>query len=292
MRSIIFIFISAFILSSCERTITFDLNEVEDKLVVDASIENGQAPVVILTKSIKYFSQITPEILAASFVHDAEVYVSNGTSTHKLREYMISQPGYNFYYYSNDTLNPSTSFVGELNKQYSLRIISDGNEYTSQTTIPLITKRIDSIYWKPVPGNSDTSKVILMIRATDPPGFGDYIRYFTKQNQQPFYPAVNSVFDDQVIDGTTYEVEIERGVNRNLPLNEGFSFFDKGDTVVFKLSNINKATFDFWRTMEYSYSSIGNPFSSPTKVLGNISNGALGYFGGYASQYRTIIIPR
>jgi hypothetical protein len=43
--------------------------------------------------------------------------------------------------------------------------------------------------------------------------------------------------------------------------------------------------------MEYSYSSIGNPFSSPTKVLGNI-NGALGYFGGYAAQYETIIVPQ
>jgi hypothetical protein len=44
--------------------------------------------------------------------------------------------------------------------------------------------------------------------------------------------------------------------------------------------------------MEYTYASVGNPFASPVKVLSNISNNALGYFGGYASQYRTIIIPR
>jgi hypothetical protein len=43
--------------------------------------------------------------------------------------------------------------------------------------------------------------------------------------------------------------------------------------------------------MEFNYSSIGNPFSSPTKVLGNIKGGALGYFGGYAVQYSTIVIP-
>ncbi len=66
----------------------------------------------------------------------------------------------------------------------------------------------------------------------------------------------------------------------------------KGDTVTLKLSNINKTTYDFWRTMEYTYASVGNPFASPVKVLSNISNNALGYFGGYASQYRTIIIPR
>jgi len=44
--------------------------------------------------------------------------------------------------------------------------------------------------------------------------------------------------------------------------------------------------------MEYTYSSVGNPFSSPITVIGNISNGALGYFGGYATQYRSIIIPK
>jgi hypothetical protein len=44
--------------------------------------------------------------------------------------------------------------------------------------------------------------------------------------------------------------------------------------------------------MEFTYSSVGNPFSSPTKVIGNITGGALGYFGGYASQFITLIIPR
>jgi hypothetical protein len=60
--------------------------------------------------------------------------------------------------------------------------------------------------------------------------------------------------------------------------------------VTLKLCNIDKATYDFWRTMEFAYSSVGNPFSSPTKVLSNISGGALGYFGGYAAQFKTIII--
>jgi hypothetical protein len=44
--------------------------------------------------------------------------------------------------------------------------------------------------------------------------------------------------------------------------------------------------------MEFAYQSVGNPFSSPTKVLSNIKGNALGYFAGYASQYRTIIIPK
>jgi hypothetical protein len=62
--------------------------------------------------------------------------------------------------------------------------------------------------------------------------------------------------------------------------------------VVVKYCNIDKATFDFWRTMEYSYANIGNPFASPNKVLSNIQGGGLGYFGGYAAQYKSINIPK
>jgi hypothetical protein len=100
------------------------------------------------------------------------------------------------------------------------------------------------------------------------------------------------VYDDQITDGTTYSIQIEKGVNRNATVDmKNYSFFTRGDTVTIKFCNIDKATFDFWRTMEYDYQSIGNPFSSPTTVLGNISNGALGCFCGYAAQYVSIIIP-
>jgi hypothetical protein len=278
----------------CEKAVDFDLDQQEPKLVVEASIENGQAPTVILSRSLGYFSQIDPQILASSFVHDAEVYISDGSNTHKLKEYTYpASTEYNVYYYSIDSTDLSSAFAGALNKQYSLRIIAEGKEYTATTTIPDITKRVDSVWWKPAPPNEkDTSKVVAMVKATDPLGFGDYVRYFTKRNAEPFYPAFNSVFDDLVIDGTTYELEVEPGINRNEERDDDEHFFHKGDTVTFKLCNVDKATFDFWRTMEYSYASVGNPFSTPVKIASNISGGVLGYFGGYAAQYHTLVIPK
>lgn len=287
------ILLLAFLGLSCERNVSFRLDNVAPKLVVEATIENGQPPVVYLSRSLAYFSTISPDSLANSFVRNAEVWVSNGTRTHKLKEYAVPVPGgYTAYYYSTDSSSLSTAFQGELDKNYTLRIVWQGQEYTAFTKIPNITRRIDSLYWKPAPAGNIPYKVALMLRATDPRGFGDYVRYFTKQNSDPFYPGLNSVYDDQVIDGSTYEIQVERGILRNGTAGEAYSFFDKGDTVILKLSNIDKATYDFWRTMEFTYASVGNPFSSPTKVLSNISGGALGYFGGYASQYRRIIIPQ
>src|SRR5215204_6410527 len=107
--------------AGCERTIDFDLDEPGPKLVVEATVENDRPPVVILSRSLNYFSTIDPQILATSFVHDAEVYVSNGLKIQKLKEYNYKVNNYTLYYYSIDSTNPASAFVGELNKSYSLR---------------------------------------------------------------------------------------------------------------------------------------------------------------------------
>jgi hypothetical protein len=290
MRLIAFFLLLA-ALYSCERDVNFDLAESEPKLVIEATIENGQPPVVILTRSFNYFAKIDTQILAGSFIHGAEVYISTGARTHKLKEYAVpAGSGNTVYYYSIDSSSLATAFVGTLNTAYTLKVIAEGREYTSATTIPNITKRIDSLWWKPAPALVDSNKALVMVRATDPPGFGDYIRYYTKRNSERFFPPYTSAFDDQFIDGTTYELQLERGVDRNRERDDDEVLFHRGDTVTFKISSIDKATYDFWRTMEYSYASVGNPFSTPIKVSGNVSGNALGYFGGYASQYHTIII--
>jgi hypothetical protein len=228
-------------------------------------------------------------------VRNATVRISDGISTHQLAEDSISTTsGYYVYFYTNNPAEPVTNIIGQFNNNYELNISIDGKDYRAVTTIPAATRMIDSIWWRypSFTDDGDSTKVEVMIRATDRPGFGDYVRYFTQRNSEPFFPGYNSVFDDQAIDGTTYTIPVDRGTDRNLEREDDDVFFNKGDTVVLKLCNIDKATFDFWRTFEFTYQSIGNPFSSPTKVIGNISNGALGYFGGYAAQYTGLIIPK
>jgi hypothetical protein len=292
-KAVVFIFASLIFLSSCEKTVSVKLDDAQPKLVVEASIENDVAPTVVLSNSVDYFAEISPEILQNSFVHGADISISNGTLTHKLKEYSYTKGGYTFNYYSIDSSNLATAFTGELNKTYSLKINVQGKEYTAITSIPKITKVIDSVYFKKASEFLPDSLVALVVKATDPAGYGDYVRYYTKVNDEPFYPGINSVFDDQIIDGTTYTLQVDRGYPRNLGLtDDDLIYFAKGDTVTFKLCNVDKPTFDFWRTMEFAYASLGNPFSSPTKVLSNINGNALGYFAGYAAQYHVMVIPK
>lgn len=278
-------------LCSCEKNINFDLKESPNVLVVDAEIENGKVPTVVLTTSFSYFSQINPQLLSSSFVHDAEVYISNGILTHKLKEYAYPLiPGYTAYVYSIDSSSLATAFPGELNTSYTLRILSAGKEYNAAVKIPTLASVPDSVYFKPAPLIPDTNKRTMFVKAYEPLGLGNYYRYFTKVNNGLFLPGGNSVFNDQVIDGTTYNVQFPQGIDRNDPPKADSNFYNRGDTVTLKFCNINKATYTFWSTWEFASQSIGNPFSQPNKVLGNISNGALGSFCGYAAWYRTIIV--
>jgi hypothetical protein len=286
------LFIIVIFLISCEKSINLIPEKGVPALVVEATIENGQPPIVVLSTSLDYFGKIDSQVLESSFVHDAIIEISEGGLKQQLKEFTIKGKGSDQYFYTIDTASPRP-FLGQLGKSYTLTISTGQKNYRATTSIPKLAKTIDSLWWEPVPFNTDTSLARLMVKVTDPPGYGNYIRYFTKVNKEPFWPGLNSVFDDQIIDGKTYNVQVDRGVNRNEKLDlENFNFFKRGDTVAFKFCNIDKATFDFWRTMEYSYASIGNPFSSPAKVLGNISGGALGYFGGYACQTSFLIIPR
>ena len=274
----------------CEKTIQIDTVQQSPKLVVEGQIENSQAPIIVLSNSLNYFSEIDAATLNSAYVHGAKVSITNGTNTYDLKETSVPLTGgYYIYYYTA----PQSAFFGEMGKTYNLSIETGGQVYTSTTTIPFLTKKIDSLWWKKAPNNIDTTKVVLMARVTDPPGLGNYIRYFTSSNNRDFLPGLNSVFDDQIIDGKTYDIQVDQGVTKNEKLNfDDYGYFKRGDTAIVKFCNIDKASFDFWRTWEFTYQSVGNPFSSPGKVISNINNGGLGSFCGYAVQYKQLIIPK
>lgn len=287
------LFCFSLLLLSCEREIEVVPSDLPPVLVVEGTIENDEFPLVILTRSLGFFNTLSLEALANSFERNANITINDGTRTVPLKEYGISFGPSKFFFYTVDTTNPAVQMRGEFGKKYTLNITASGKNYSAVTQLPTVARRLDSLWWKPAPGNTDTNRVVVFSRVTDPPGFGNFIRYFTSVNDSAFLPGINSVFDDQIIDGTTYDIQVFRGVNRNVPINnETFGYFRRGETVQVKLSNIDKATFDFWRTWEQNQSNIGNPFGVPIRILGNISNGAAGYFGGYGSQIMEITIPK
>lgn len=296
MRSWLMIIAMAIVVawSGCEKDIRLSVPGSRQQLVVEGTIETGKAPRVVLSHSLSFFSEIDTTILKGLFVHGARITVTGDGRTVVLTEHVVDTLNGNKYYYYAPDSSDARFLTGKRGQRYLLHIEVEGKSYDAQTTIPDGGFRVDSIWWvwgvkdsKP-----DTTKAFLMARITDPPEAGNYARYFTRRNSGPFYPGLTSVADDEVTNGTVFEFQIDAGVNKNLPQRfSDYGYFNRGDTVTLKFCNIDEATYDFWHTWEYAWSNAGNPFSTPTTVLGNVP-GALGYWGGYETDYNTLIIPK
>ena len=62
MKNWLFYVLVLLLAAGCEKAVDFNLNDNEPKLVVEANIENSQAPFVVLSQSLNYFSTLDPQL--------------------------------------------------------------------------------------------------------------------------------------------------------------------------------------------------------------------------------------
>jgi len=296
MRRLAFLLLSLLALASCEKEVNIHMDAGEPKVVVDGFIETGLPPVVVLTNSFSYFSKIDLSTLENAFIHDAHITVSNGIKEITLREYMLDTglTSNRYYFYSVDTADPSSLlFIGQPETFYHLKITAGGKTYEATTKIPAV-KPLDSMWYEnpPVAVEDLPTAMNVFVRYSDPDTMGNCVRYFTSVNGGLFLPPFNSVYDDDIINGTTFNIGMVPGAVRTKEINlDSLTHFFKGDSIVVKWAAIDKASFNFWSTLEFSVGTVGNPFSSPVTVMSNITGGALGVWCGYGTSYKTLVIP-
>lgn len=280
--------------TSCEKEVDIDLDTEPPRLVVEGGIETGYPPFILLTKTVGFFGVFTAGNLINSYVHDAKVWVSDGTQTIELKEFTFDTGGKTvFYYYGLDTSQPGQIMVGVEEKTYTLKIEYDGQTYEAVTKIPTPTllDSVLSVYPQPpFDKNKYPDARQLRIAFHDPDTPGNYIQYYTKRNDEMFYPGFNSVYSDELINGTQFSVNLSLGVPRSAEFTDTLGTAKVDDKVTLRWCAIDKATYDFWSTYEYSLGTLGNPFATPINVKSNISNNAIGIWAGYGSKYYTITL--
>ncbi|MEJ8802341.1 DUF4249 family protein [Pontibacter sp. H249] len=305
---VILLMLSLLLLSSCEESITIDIPEGKEQLVVEGHIEQGAPPIVILTKSVPVFANVSFETLQNAFVHDAQITVStsgqaytlqeisSASFTEELKQQVATQfglpvnllngaSGFPFYVYTTDALK------GDIGKSYNLRISYQGEVLTATTTIPNLNP-IAALSTAPHPKPEQDSLKILLYRYADPDTLGNSVRYFTKRNSEPYYPGLfGSVFNDELINGSSITFPLDRGEPKGqAEINEDlYGYFGRGDTVTVRWAAIDLAHFRFWNTLESEQNSNGSPIGSPNTTRSNIIGG-LGIWGGYGVTYHTLII--
>lgn len=318
MRNLwIFIAAIAFglLFKACEKEIEVEIPQADAQVVVEGTIEPGQAPFILVSWSQGFFDPLDIDAFNSYFIHDAEVRV-NGQLMEEvctdvlpdsLLPILSELTGIalenlfvlNFCVYSNPFSNPF-AVMGEVGGIYELEVKVGDREMRSVTKIPA-----------PVPLNSlryetwanTDSLGLVWSTLTDPDTLGNGYRWFGKRiNQRPndsqnrpkdlnYYPPIGSAFDDQFINGTTIDFGFGRGTGLNSSAaednNAEAGFFKEGDTVAVKFCTITKEAALVIRSLEQQILTTGNPFASPANIQTTIEGG-LGYWVGYSPSYDTI----
>ena len=284
---------------SCEKEVNINLKSSDPQVVVQGQIETGQPPFVVLTSTLGFFSKVDLSTYQNSFIHNAVVTVSDGTKTATLKEYTFDTgASFKFSIYSLDTTNlsPANIIFGENNKTYTLTITHEGKTYTGVTTIPT-PQGFDSMWFaEPLFASENTldSALQLFVNYKDPDTMGDYVRYFTRRGNELFYPS--EIFSDEVVNGKQvnkigliagYE-QMSGAADRN---RDSLLYFFPGETVTLKWCAVDKGVYQFFNTLQFARSAVGNPFSAPINPTTNMKNGALGVWAGYGVYERTMTVP-
>jgi hypothetical protein len=313
MKRIATILIIFSVLSSCTKEVEIDIPGYQEQLVIDGSIETGMPPLVLLSRSKDIYSPTNLQAFLEGFVTGATVTVSNGTTSVQLEEVCTDNlpPGseaiaaaifgipqselVNYHLCAYTSFN--TSIWGQVGKTYALTVSFEGKTFTSSTTIEQPSS-LNTLYWKQ--DGDLTNYGYSWATLTDTPNNYDAYKWEVKRinvgiDGQPvdkvFTKTFSPVFDDDFFDGLTFNFFYENPTvwDDNTVPDEYKGYYKIGDTVVVKLSKMDRYVFNFMEKKYIQLATAGNPFASPTNIPTNIEGGALGVWAGYSPSFDTLI---
>ena len=290
---------------NCQKQIEFDLPSVEQTFVVEAVVESGLPPRVIVTNTQGYFDPLSPSSLSEIFIPDAVVTLSDGDTTLNLNFELIPVEG-------SPLPIPAytdTNFIGQYGKNYTLHVQVGDKEAHAKAQIPQPII-LDSLWFFAY--EAYDSLGFIWAKFTDPDTVGNCYRWFaqrinsytynydspydnvkgTMKDNRPLAP-IGSSTDDKLFNGLTFDFAFPRGEDGILegPDDEGIEegFYKRGDTVLVKSTTTTYPTYLYVRAMENQAVSNGSIFSSPGNLPYNVEGDGLGVFIGYGVSYDTLI---
>ena len=298
MHNICFTLLIVFIgmlFTQCQKEIDVELPDYERKIVIEGSIENGQPAMVIVSRSVPYFSTLDIETLMKDvFITDAEVIVTSSTGESEQLSFSLNPESPIYLAYTGRTL------LGEPGKSYTLTVRYNGNEYSATSTMeePF---RLDSA-WLSFRDENDTMPTS-RIQLTDRAATHDYYMFRIKVHGKKLHDrlwvtSLPVAFDDATFNGQTVNYEILRANPSSLFMAEMSDeeqaeyyriTYRRGDTVYLKTSMIDYDAFKYWSAMTYELAVGQNPFMSPAPVPCNISGeNIIGNWTAFASTVDTM----
>lgn len=242
--------------TSCQEVIEIELKDAEPMIVIEANITDQPGPYqVVISKSVSFSADnVFPTVSGAT------VLIADDAGNSE----MLSETAAGTYV--------TTSFQGVPGRTYTLTVIAEGKTYTAQSYMPQAVT-LDSLLVEPGTGFGDTIYYIIP-QWQDPVGTGNYYRCIQYQNGERVGAFL---YDDAFSDGLV----------NGQPLLNFEAEFEPGDTIGVDFHCIDKATYQYFYSMEQT---ANNQTAAPANPLSNFDNDALGYFSAHTLRTRSVII--
>jgi len=260
---IISLFLGFIFLNSCEKIIEFDLSESREVVVIEANITSNRGPFkVLVSKTSPYFGTKSNNLVSG-----AKVYVKAEKGNSKF--FTETSPGI----YKLDRIIAMPGFWYVVDVEY------DGVHYTARSFLNDIVPIMDlSVSYFDGFGFFESGyKVNCFIR--DPADKDNYyrIKYFVNGNPVDNTGEI-SLYTDKLFNGKV------------VGLGQRTLVFSENDTLTVELQTIDKATYQYFSTLESISGDVFEQSASPANPISNFSNGALGYFSAYSFDRKTLIL--
>ncbi len=270
-----------FLISSCENSDIEPLDPTDLPIVVEGWIEEGEAPVVMVTHSVDLtgdspdFDDFVEKWCRVSIYDNDRQYLLTGRINNAYLPQLIFTHG---------------RLRGQQGHTYRLVVEAYDRTLTATGTIQP-APALDSLRAEPLAGADS----LYAIRAYVSPGECPYMKFFTKTlgTESRLYPAfLSTVSAEDYKPGQG--VSLTRGKRTELNDSTAAEFshyFHSGDVVLVHACSVEADVFRFWQVYDAHVSLSENLFFSfGGNLPGNIDGGA-GYFAAYGRAEGVIAIP-
>lgn len=259
-------------MTSCKEKMELTLGQSSSKIVIEGSVTNEiKHHSVRISMSTDYFyNDQSPKVSGAI------VMLSDGTNEYVYKE---ETPG---------IYNSEIEFAGVPGSTYKLSVEYKGQTYTASSTM-ISVPSIDSIGLEkaliPIqPGvilDPDKNYYNILLYCQEPAGTSDYYLMDAYKNG---VLLTDTITKKGFTDDAFYNGSYINGV-KALQI-----VADPNDTITFQLASIEKQYCYFILALRDAGMS-GSPFTGPpSNIIGNVSNGGLGYFYATAVSLKTRVV--
>ena len=240
--------------SSCEKVIDIDLNDTEQKVVIEGTILRGDTVQQIRVTKTQSFDEST----SPPTVDNATVSVTDNLGN----TVNFTSVGNGWY--------EAVNYPGIEGRTYTLTVVVDGNTYTGSSTMPSY-QPIQDLYVAFYPFGADT--LISIVPAHfDQQGVPNYYQFHVYVNgtrDKSIY-----IQDDQFTDGN---LTVQPLFGPEILVN---------DTVRVDMFCIDKPVHTYFNQLSINSSSS----ATPANPISNLSGGCLGYFSARTFDTKTVVV--